>query len=130
MRWSDATPDEHPNCLVLALSRGAEPKKWRKIVGGKGWRSRAYELDLPYNNAVAVQGMAQNQEGTVDLLEIYHARQMRAEIVSQIRRLRRPDPANPLIDYVRRRETRSYYEAMLLATVELLKSLGDRPEQL
>ena len=38
------------------------------------------------------------------------------------------DPANPLIDYVRRRETRSYYEAMLLATVELLKSLGDRPE--
>ena len=76
-----------------------------------------------------MQGMAQNQEGTVDLLEIYHARQMRAEIVSQIRRLRRPDPANPLIDYVRRRETRSYYEAMLLATVELLKSLGDRPEQ-
>lgn len=115
--------------LMLALSRGDEPKKWRKIVSGKGWRSRAYELDLPYNNAVAAQGMAQNQEGTVDLLEIYHARQMRAEIVSQIRRLRRPDPANPLIDYVRRRETRSYYEAMLLATVELLKSLGDRPEQ-
>ena len=111
------------------LTLPAEPKKWRKIVGPKDWRTRTSELDLPYNNAVAVQGMAQNQEGTVDLLEIYHARQMRAEIVSQIRRLRRPDPANPLIDYVRRRETRSYYEAMLLATVELLKSLGDPPVQ-
>lgn len=85
-------------CAVLRESLSAEPKKWRKIVSGKGWRSRPHELDLPYNNAVAVQGMAQNREGTVDLLEIYHARQMRAEIVSQSRRLLRPDPANPLID--------------------------------
>ncbi|MCP5180202.1 MAG: hypothetical protein H6993_13830 [Pseudomonadales bacterium] len=69
--------------------------------------------------------MAQNQEGTVDLLEIYHARTMRMEILRQLRRLRRPDPLNPLIDYARRRETRSYYEAMLLAVGELQKSLGD-----
>jgi len=69
--------------------------------------------------------MAQNQEGCVDLLEIYHARQMRGEILRQLRRLRRPDPVNPLVDYVRRRETRSYYEAMLLAVSELLKGLGD-----
>ncbi len=69
--------------------------------------------------------MNQNQEGLVDLLEIYHARQMRQEILAQIRRLRRVDPANPLNDYARRRETRSYYEAMLLAVGELQKSLGD-----
>jgi hypothetical protein len=72
--------------------------------------------------------MAQNQEGCVDLLEIYHARQTRDEIRRQIRRLRRPDTTNPLVDYVRRRETRSYYEAMLLAISELLKSLGDDRE--
>jgi len=70
-------------------------------------------------------GMDQNQEGCIDLLEIYHARQMREEIRGQIRRLRKIDPVNPLADYVRRRETRSYYEAMLLAISELLKSLGD-----
>ena len=69
--------------------------------------------------------MDQNQEGCVDLLEIYHARQMHADIRRQISRLRRVDPYNPLADYVRRRETRSYYEAMLLAITELLKSLGD-----
>ncbi len=69
--------------------------------------------------------MDQNQEGCVDLLEIYHARQMRDDIRGQIRRLRKIDPMNPLADYVRRRETRSYYEAMLLAITELLKSLGD-----
>ena len=69
--------------------------------------------------------MDQNQEGIVDLLEIYHARQMRHEIMAQLRRLRRVDPENPLFDYARRRETRSYYEAMLLAVGELLKSLGD-----
>jgi hypothetical protein len=71
--------------------------------------------------------MDQNQEGCIDLLEIYHARQMREDIRRQIRRLRKIDPAHPLADYVRRRETRSYYEAMLLAITELLRSLGDEP---
>lgn len=50
---------------------------------------------------------------------------MREDIRRQIRRLRKIDPVNPLADYVRRRETRSYDEAMLLAITELLKSLGD-----
>ncbi len=69
--------------------------------------------------------MNSNQDGLVDLLEIYHARQMRREIMSQLRRLRQVDPSDPLFDYARRRETRSYYEAMLMAVGELLKSLGD-----
>ena len=72
--------------------------------------------------------MDQNQEGVVDLLEIYHARQMRNEIMCQLRRLRRVERGNPLADYARRRETRSDYEAMLIAAGELLKSLGDGPE--
>lgn len=72
------------------------------------------------------QRQGENLQGGVDLLEIYHARQMREEIRGQIRRLRRVDGMNLLVDYVRRRETRSYYEAMLLAIDELLKSLGDR----
>lgn len=50
---------------------------------------------------------------------------MHEDIRRQIRRLRKIDPVNPLADYVRRRETRSYDEAMLLAITELLKSLGD-----
>ena len=49
--------------------------------------------------------MDQNQEGLVDLLEIYHARQMRNEIMTHLRRLRSVDPANPLSDYARHSES-------------------------
>ena len=69
--------------------------------------------------------MPHNDQRLVDLLEIYHARQLRDELISQLRRLRAEDPLNPFRDEARRRETRSHYEAMLLTVVELLRGLGD-----
>ncbi|MEZ5558140.1 MAG: hypothetical protein R3E86_06275 [Pseudomonadales bacterium] len=69
--------------------------------------------------------MPHNDQRLVDLLEIYHARQLRDHIIRQLRRLRVEDPLNPIQDEVRRRETRGYYEAMLLTVAELLQGLGD-----
>lgn len=69
--------------------------------------------------------MPHNDERLVDLLEIYHARQLRDALISQLRRLRDDDPLNPFQDETRRLETRSSYEAMLLTVVELLQGLGD-----
>jgi hypothetical protein len=69
--------------------------------------------------------MPHHDQGLVDLLEIYHARQVRDQIVHQLRRLRVHDPLNPFHDEVRRREMQSYYEAMLLTVAELLGGLGD-----
>lgn len=66
-----------------------------------------------------------NDQGLVDLLEIYHARQVRDQILDQLKRLRVHDPLNPFQDEIRRRETQSYYEAMLLTVAELLSNLGD-----
>ncbi len=69
--------------------------------------------------------MPHNDQGLVDLLEIYHARQVRDLILGQLRRLRVHDPLNPFQDEGRRREMQSYYEAMLLTVAELLGGLGD-----
>ncbi len=66
-----------------------------------------------------------HEQGLVDLLEIYHARQVRDQILGQLRRLRVRDPLNPFQDDSRRRELSSYYEAMLLTVAELLGGLGD-----
>ncbi|MAT85154.1 MAG: hypothetical protein CMQ43_08815 [Gammaproteobacteria bacterium] len=66
-----------------------------------------------------------NDQGLVDLLEIYHARQLRDQLLEQLRRLRVHDPLNPFQDEARRRETCSYYESMLLTVAELLDGLGD-----
>ncbi len=69
--------------------------------------------------------MSHNDQGLVDLLEIYHARQVRDQILQQLRRLRVHDPLNPFQDEARRREMQSYYEAMLLTVADLLGGLGD-----
>ncbi len=69
--------------------------------------------------------MPHNDQGLVDLLEIYHARQVRDQLLSQLRRLRAHDPLNPFQDELRRRELRGYYETMLLTVAEMLGGLGD-----
>jgi hypothetical protein len=69
--------------------------------------------------------MPHNDQGLVDLLEIYHARQVRDQLIDQLRRLRVHDPLNPYQDAARRREASTYYEAMLLTVAELLGGLGD-----
>ena len=69
--------------------------------------------------------MEQNQEGFVDLLEIYHARQLRDQIIAQLRRLRASSDKLSLSDQARRREVRGYYEALLLTVAELQHHMGD-----
>ncbi len=69
--------------------------------------------------------MEQNQQGLVDLLEIYHARQVRDQIVAQLRRLRTSSDQLSLHEQSRRREVRGYYEALLLTVAELQQQMGD-----
>jgi hypothetical protein len=69
--------------------------------------------------------MPHHDQGLVDLLEIYHARQLRDQLLAQLRRLRVDDPLNPFQDEARRREVRSHYEDMLLTVADLLGELGD-----
>lgn len=69
--------------------------------------------------------MPDHQQGMIDILEIYHARQARDQILQNLRRLHKEDPRDPFQDPIRRRETRGYYEGMLLMMGELLHDLGD-----
>ena len=69
--------------------------------------------------------MEQKQEGTIDLLEIYHARKLRDEIVAQLRRLRTHSNHFSAADHDRRRKVRRYYEALLLTVAELQHQMGD-----
>ena len=69
--------------------------------------------------------MADHEQGTIDILEIYHARRVRAELIGNLRRLRVPNPLDPHRDPIRLRELRTYYEAMFFTVEELLQGLGD-----
>ncbi len=66
----------------------------------------------------------ENEQGLIDLLEIYHARQLRDDILTHLRRLRVANPLDPFQDHTRKREIRGYYEAGLLTIAELLRTLG------
>ena len=69
--------------------------------------------------------MEDNQDGYVDLLEIYHARQLRDQIIAQLRRLRASGDRLSLAEQTHRREVRGYYEALLLTVAELQHLTGD-----
>ena len=61
----------------------------------------------------------------VDLLEIFHARQLKTQILAQLRRLTDENQHLPLHMIARRREVVRYYEALLLTVVDMLHQLGD-----
>ncbi|NOX51650.1 MAG: hypothetical protein GXP16_14130 [Gammaproteobacteria bacterium] len=69
--------------------------------------------------------MEQNQQGLIDLLEVFHARQLRDDILGQLRRLRSSTQQLPMVEPGRKQEIRRYYEALLLTVAELLHQLGD-----
>ena len=69
--------------------------------------------------------MEHNQNGLVDLLEIYHARQLRDDILAQLRRLRSGQHQLPLHEVARHKEVVRYYEALLLTVADMLQQLGD-----
>ncbi len=68
--------------------------------------------------------MHRQQQGLVDVLEIYHARQLRDQLLANLRRLRQ-GANDPHRSPASRQEIRSYYEAMLLLAAEMLRGLGD-----
>lgn len=71
--------------------------------------------------------MEQNQKGAglVDLLEIYHARQLRDHIIAQLRRLHTDRQQLPIQNIARHKESVRYYEAPLLTVAEMLQAMGD-----
>lgn len=69
--------------------------------------------------------MAQQDQGLVDLIEIYHARQLRDALLAQSRRIRIQSKRQPAIDEARVFEIGAYYDAALLTVSELLDTLGD-----
>jgi|SRR6056297_1102550 len=95
---------------------------FRKLASSTGEDAQPpLDLGKPLRN----DRMHYNEHGLVDLLEIYHARQLRDQILAQLRRLGVHDPLNPFQDESRRHETSTHYEAMLLTVAELLGGLGD-----
>ena len=61
----------------------------------------------------------------IDLLEIFHARQTRDMVISQLKRLRAPSQDLSLDSRLQRQAISGYYKALLLTTAELLQELGD-----
>jgi hypothetical protein len=72
--------------------------------------------------------MSYRHRESIDLLEIYHARQLYALIAAQLRRLAQDDTASPTPQSERRAEILEHYAALLVGADELLRSLGDVPE--
>jgi hypothetical protein len=67
----------------------------------------------------------ENQQRQVDLLEVYHARELRTVLLREIRRLRDDERFLPGNGPARRRNIAAFYENMLLDCSHLLDYLGD-----
>jgi len=70
--------------------------------------------------------MRNRDQGVVDILEIFHGRQLRDQIIAQLKRLDRAGPSGETRHDPLRRKASQYYEAMLITMADLLGELGDR----
>jgi len=70
--------------------------------------------------------MQERVKGMVDLLEIYHARRLRDQVIGQLKRLADAETAGQVSDARVLRHAARYYEAALVTVAALLDSLGDR----
>lgn len=70
--------------------------------------------------------MRKRLQGAVDLLEIYHARCTRDQIIGQLKRLADAEAHGTLGDDRVARHAARYYEAALVTIAELLTSLDDQ----
>ena len=70
--------------------------------------------------------MRKSGEGVVDLLEIYHGRRLRDQIIAQLKRIASAEAHGFPIDEAVHRKAARYYEAMLITVADLLDELGDR----
>ena len=69
--------------------------------------------------------MENREHGLVDLLEIYHARQMQRQIMNQLQRLQSEDHQVPLSEVAFKCEVVAYYETLLITVAEMLHQMGD-----
>ena len=69
--------------------------------------------------------MDHNKEGLVDLLEIYHAREVLRGVTGQIKRITLSNQHLSVVDLARKREALHYYQAVQVTLTELLYQLGD-----
>ncbi|MGA1373049.1 MAG: hypothetical protein ACO3Z6_15795 [Pseudomonadales bacterium] len=70
--------------------------------------------------------MKERVQGMVDLLEIYHARRLRDQVIAQLKRLADAEMSGQVADARVLRHAGRYYEAALVTVASLLDSLGDR----
>ena len=70
--------------------------------------------------------MLKRDQGAVDLLEIFHARQLRDQIIAHLKRLANAEAHGQILDDGVTRKAARYYEAALITVAELLEGLGDR----
>lgn len=70
--------------------------------------------------------MRDKAQGVVDLLEIFHARQLRDQIIAQLKRLSNAELHGAIVADGAARKAARYYEAALITIADLLDELGDR----
>jgi hypothetical protein len=70
--------------------------------------------------------MREREVSVVDLLEIFHARQLRDQIIVQLQRLSNAEAHGLVVDQAMTARAARYYEAALITIAELLDDLGDR----
>ena len=70
--------------------------------------------------------MREREQGVIDLLEIFHARQLRDQIIAQLKRIANAEVNGAIVDDGVARKAARYYEAALITIAELLDELGDR----
>lgn len=70
--------------------------------------------------------MRNRDQGVVDILEIFHGRQLRDQIIAQLKRLDGAGSSGETRLDPLRRKASQYYEAMLITMADLLGELGDR----
>jgi hypothetical protein len=71
--------------------------------------------------------MSYRHTDSVDLLEIYHARQLRVRLLDNLRRLAQDEEHGLGLEPDRRGEVLEHYAALLAGTEALLRCLGDVP---
>ena len=89
-------------------------------------RGDCYPRGLDFREDDRGSWMRKDDQGAVDLLEIFHARRIRDHILAQLKRLADAEAQGAVTDSALLRKASRYYEAMLVTVARFLEELGDR----
>ncbi|MEM7101345.1 MAG: hypothetical protein AAF541_24045 [Pseudomonadota bacterium] len=108
------------------FSGGGEHHLRGRSVSPKGQNEQPLRVAASVRSTSAHSMATSSVSGCeIDLLEIFHARQMRDMIITHLKRLNQQNTDGSLHGRVRRNAIAGYYKAQLLTTAELLQDLGD-----